>query len=98
MPDYENAGCILLWGYNPNTSWLAAAGAIAKGRARGAKLVVADPRHVGLAVKADQWLQVRPGTAGALGLAMPRLVVGRGRFAAGFLRALPHGPFLFPHA
>ena len=44
-PDYERAGCILLWGFNPSTSWLAAAGAIADARARGAKLVVVDPRH-----------------------------------------------------
>jgi anaerobic selenocysteine-containing dehydrogenase len=25
MPDYENTGCILLWGFNPATSWLAQA-------------------------------------------------------------------------
>jgi anaerobic selenocysteine-containing dehydrogenase len=72
-PDYERAGCILLWGYNPTTSWLAAAGVIADARARGAKLVVIDPRHVGFAVKADRWLQVRPGTDGAVALAMAPL-------------------------
>ena len=58
-PDYERAGCILLWGFNPSTSWLAAAGAIAEARARGAKLIVVDPRRIGLAVKADHWLPVR---------------------------------------
>src|SRR5215467_11438962 len=35
-PDYERAGCILLWGHNPSTSWIAAANAVAKARARGA--------------------------------------------------------------
>ncbi len=43
-PDYERAGCILLWGHNPSTSlacrrWRR----IADARARGAKLVVVDP-------------------------------------------------------
>src|SRR5579863_1976196 len=60
-PDYARAGCILLWGFNPSTSWLAAAGAVADARAAGAKLIAIDPRHAGLAVKADRWLQIRPG-------------------------------------
>ena len=67
MPDYARAGCILLWGHNPSTSLIAGATRIAEARARGAKLVVVDPRHVGFAVKADQWLRVRPGTDAALG-------------------------------
>jgi anaerobic selenocysteine-containing dehydrogenase len=70
MPDYAQAGCILLWGHNPSTSLLAAATRIAEARARGAKLIVVDPRHVGFAVKADCWLPVRPGTDAAVALAI----------------------------
>ena len=55
-PDYERAGCILLWGHNPSTSLLAAATKIADPRARGAKLVAVDPRRIWFAVKADCWL------------------------------------------
>ena len=73
-PDYARAGCILLWGHNPSTSWLAA-GAIADARARGAKLVVVDPRHAGFALKADRWLQVRPGTDGAVALAIAGVMI-----------------------
>lgn len=94
IPDYERAGCILLWGHNPSTSWLAAAGAVAEARARGAKLVVVDPRRVGLAVKADHWLPVRPGTDGALALAIAGEMIGHGWFDAAFTREWTNGPFL----
>lgn len=93
-PDYERANCILLWGHNPNTSWLAAAGAVAKARARGAKLVVVDPRRVGMAVKADQFLPVRPGTDGALALSIAGEMVAHGWFDAAFVREWTNGAFL----
>jgi hypothetical protein len=31
MPDYQRTGCILLWGFNPATSWLAQATAVKAG-------------------------------------------------------------------
>ena len=93
-PDYERAGCILLWGHNPSTSWLAAAGAIVRARARGAKLVVVDPRRVGLAVKADHWLPVRPGTDGALALCIAGVMIEQDWFDAQFVRDWTNGPFL----
>lgn len=94
MPDYERAECILLWGHNPSTSWLAAADAVAQARARGAKLVVVDPRRVGLAVKADHWLPVRPGTDGALALAICGEMIAHDWFDAAFVREWTNGPFL----
>ncbi len=93
-PDYRRAGCILLWGYNPSTSNLAAAGAIVKARACGAKLVVIDPRHVGIAVKADHWLPVWPGTDGALALSLAAVMIEHGWFDAAFVRDWTNGPFL----
>ncbi|HET7881792.1 MAG TPA: molybdopterin-dependent oxidoreductase, partial [Acetobacteraceae bacterium] len=93
-PDFERAGCILLWGFNPSTSWLAAAGAIADARARGAKLVVIDPRRIGLAVKADHWLSVRPGTDGAVALSLGGVMIEQGWFDADFVRAWTNAPFL----
>jgi anaerobic selenocysteine-containing dehydrogenase len=93
-PDYERAGCILLWGHNPSTSWIAAANAVAKARARGASLIVVDPRRVGLAVKADHWLQVRPGTDGVLALAIAGEMIAQGWFDTAFVRDWTNGPFL----
>ena len=94
MPDYAQAGCILLWGHNPSASLLAAATRIADARARGAKLVVVDPRHIGFAVKADCWLRVRPGTDAAVALAIAGVMIGEGWFDAEFVRRWTNGPFL----
>ncbi|HNA30905.1 MAG TPA: molybdopterin-dependent oxidoreductase, partial [Thiobacillaceae bacterium] len=72
MPDYPRTGCILLWGFNPSTTWLAQATAIQAARRRGARLIVVDPRRAGLAASADVWLRPRPGTDAALALGMAR--------------------------
>ena len=60
LPDLENAGCILFWGYNPSVARLAHATATVAAVGRGAKLIVVDPRKAGLAAKADHWLRVHP--------------------------------------
>ena len=39
------------------------------------RLIVVDPRHAGLASKADLWLRVRPGTDGALALGLANLMI-----------------------
>jgi len=93
-PDYERAGCILLWGHNPSTSLLAAATKVADARARGAKLIVVDPRRIGFAVKADSWLRVRPGTDAAIALAIAGVMIDQGWFDTEFVRDWTNGPFL----
>jgi anaerobic selenocysteine-containing dehydrogenase len=93
-PDYERAGCILLWGHNPSTSLLAAATKVADARARGAKLIVVDPRRIGFAGKADSWLRVRPGTDAAVALALAGVMIDQGWFDAEFVRDWTNGPFL----
>ena len=86
MPDLDNAGCILFWGYNPSVARLAHATATTAALRRGAKLIVVDPRRAGLASKADHWLRVRPGTDGALALSMTHVMLERGWYDQNFLR------------
>ncbi len=86
LPDLENAGCILFWGYNPSVARLAHATSTVAAVARGAKLVVIDPRKAGLAAKADHWLRVRPGTDGALALSMAHVMIEHGWYDADFVR------------
>ncbi|MCL4744523.1 MAG: molybdopterin-dependent oxidoreductase, partial [Burkholderiaceae bacterium] len=38
-PDFENTGCIVLWGHNPSATWLDHAAATAAAQARGARLI-----------------------------------------------------------
>jgi len=83
-----------LWGHNPGTSLLAAATKVADARARGAKLIVVDPRRIGFAVKADCWLPVRPGTDAAIALAIAGVMIDQGWFDAEFVRDWTNGPFL----
>ena len=93
-PDWEHAGCALLWGHNPGASWIAQARQVADAHARGAKLVVVDPRRAGAANKADLWLRVRPGTDGALALGIARVVLVEGWYDRDFVRDLTNAPFL----
>src|SRR5215468_10501624 len=62
MPDIEQSGVLILWGYNPSFTRLTHATAVVEARKRGMRLIVVDPRHVGLANKADLWLRVRADT------------------------------------
>jgi anaerobic selenocysteine-containing dehydrogenase len=98
MPDYEKTGCILLWGFNPATSWLAQTTLIKAAQKRGAKLVVVDPRRVGLANGADQWLQLRPGSDGVLAMALAGVQIDHGWFDRAFIRRWSNGPFLINSA
>jgi anaerobic selenocysteine-containing dehydrogenase len=70
VPDFASADVMMLWGNNPEATWLARSVEINKARKRGAKLLVVDPRPTGLARKADVWLQVRPGTDQLLALGL----------------------------
>jgi anaerobic selenocysteine-containing dehydrogenase len=94
MPDLENAGCILFWGYNPNLARLAHATATVEAVKRGARLIVVDPRRTGPAKKADIWLQVRPGTDTALALGIAQVMIERGWYDREFIRDWTNGPLL----
>lgn len=93
-PDYDNARCILLWGFNPQASWPADAMRITRAKARGAKIIVIDPRKAGVVDKADIWLRVRPGSDGALALAMIHVLLEEELYDNSFVRDWTNGPFL----
>lgn len=94
MPDLQRAQCILFWGYNPVTSRVAHAVETTDALRRGAKLVVVDPRRVGFAGRADHWLQVRPGTDGALALALAGELLRNGWYDASFVESWTNAPLL----
>lgn len=94
MPDIANSGCMILWGYNPSYTRITHATAVVEALKRGMRLIVVDPRHVGLANKADLWLRVRPGTDGALALGIASLMIERGWYDRDFIRDWSNGPLL----
>jgi len=93
-PDFEQTRCVILWGHNPSATWLDHATATAAAKIRGAKLIVIDPRRAGFAMRADQWLRVRPGSDGALALGLARSMIRNSWFDKTFIRDWSNGPLL----
>lgn len=74
--DWDQAQCLVLIGTHigedaRNTMMQD----LANARARGAKLIVVDPRYSSAAMKADYWLPIRPGTDTALLLAWMNVLI-----------------------
>ena len=97
-PDLAHSKTFLLWGHNPSSTSLVLAHDIVSARARGMKTIVVDPRRIGIGSHADQLLQVRPGTDGALALAIIHCFMEEGWYDAAFARHWTNGPFLLDTA
>jgi anaerobic selenocysteine-containing dehydrogenase len=93
-PDVAQSNAFLLWGHNPSSTSLILAHDIVTARKRGMKIVAVDPRRVGIAAQADVLLQVRPGTDGALALAMIDVAITEKLFDESFMRQWSNGTFL----
>jgi anaerobic selenocysteine-containing dehydrogenase len=84
--DAEYSKCAIAWGSNPSQTyitWLKRA--LKAGLNNGAKLVVIDPIFTETASQADIWLQVRPGTDGALALGMLNVIINEGLYDKDFV-------------
>ncbi|WP_175596276.1 nitrate reductase subunit alpha [Thermomonospora catenispora] len=73
--DWWDAGYLIMWGSNlpvtrtPDSHWMAEA------RYRGQKVVAVSPDYADNVTFADEWLAPRPGTDGALALAMGHVIL-----------------------
>jgi anaerobic selenocysteine-containing dehydrogenase len=73
--DLANARLIVLWGKNPAETNIHQMSFIRQAQDAGARVVVIDPRRTDSAEGADLLIQPRPGTDGALALAVARVLV-----------------------
>jgi anaerobic selenocysteine-containing dehydrogenase len=89
--DYLHAKLIVIWGANPGASGIHLVPFLKEARAKGAALVVIDPRATALARQADLHLAVRPGTDVAVALAVHRFLFEEGFADQAFLAAHAHG-------
>ena len=89
--DYPEASVIILWGVNPSATGIHLIPYVRDAQARGAKLVVIDPRTTALAKSADIHLAVKPGTDVAVALAMHRFLFANGFADDAFLREHTRG-------
>jgi len=91
LPDFRNTKYALIFGWNPlgATKWAHLPRIILDGLDSGAKLVVVDPRCSETAEKAlaygGRWLPVKPGTDGALALAIANVIIAEGRQDTNFI-------------
>ncbi len=100
VPDYGRADLIIIWGANPVYSGTpqGTLSRILDAKDRGTRLIVIKPQMQPDAAKADVWVPVRPGTDGALALAMLNVVVNEqlydkkfvDEWCYGFDKLVPH--------
>jgi anaerobic selenocysteine-containing dehydrogenase len=98
--DYEHADLIVVWGANPVYAGtpMGKLRRILDAKDRGAKLMVIKPEMQPDAAKADIWVPIRPGTDGALALAMLNVIINEhlydaefvSRWCYGFDKLVPH--------
>jgi formate dehydrogenase (coenzyme F420) alpha subunit len=92
-----NANCILLWGRNPDESYWPVGRIVRERVQAGAKLITIDPRRIPIS-KLGIYLQPRPGTDGAIALAMMNVIIEEDlwdkefvdKYATGFDRLTEH--------
>jgi anaerobic selenocysteine-containing dehydrogenase len=82
---FAHARLILIWGSNTLTSNLHLWPFIADARSRGARVIVIDPAETRTARAADEWIAIRPGTDGALALALMHVIIAEGLHDAAYV-------------
>ncbi len=84
--DLENAQLIVLWGKNPAETNIQQMIPIEKAQAKGAKLIVIDPRRTPSSERADLLIQPKPGTDGILALAIAKLLIEKNQIDSAFIQ------------
>lgn len=93
VPDVARSDIVVVWGQNPATEEgpQLLLRDIENAQARGARVVVVDPRRAGIGELADWWVPLTPGGDGALALALIKRVVESDRYDETFVREFTAG-------
>ena len=77
LADFIQSKYVMLFGWNPTSAikWVHLPRIITRAIENGARLVVVDPYLSDTAAKAQEWVSLRPGTDGALALAMAHVII-----------------------
>lgn len=82
----RHSDLIIIWGGNPVSTQVNVMTHVMRAKKRGAKLVVVDPYKTATAEKADLHIALKPGTDGALAVAMINVLFAEGFADWGYLR------------
>ncbi len=87
LADFIQSKYILLFGWNPTSAikWVYLPRILTRAVERGARLVVVDPYLSDTAAKGHDWLAIRPGTDGALALALSHCIIRDGTYDKEFV-------------
>ncbi|MGL5330827.1 MAG: molybdopterin-dependent oxidoreductase [Peptostreptococcaceae bacterium] len=75
IEDMQNSKNIFIWGKNPAYTTIHTMQMLKKAKANGSKIIVIDPIKTNTAKIADYYIQVNPGTDGALAMAMAKIII-----------------------
>ncbi|MBI4055369.1 MAG: molybdopterin-dependent oxidoreductase [Elusimicrobia bacterium] len=91
--DFMHTKYILLFGWNPTSAlkWIHLGRIIPKAIEQGAKMVVVDPYLSDTAAKGHEWVSIRPGTDGAMALAMAHVIVKERLYDEKFIQEWTYG-------
>jgi len=92
VPEFsEHTQCFLIVGSNTSEAHPLVAGHVMEAQARGAKLVVVDPREIQMGRLADVYLRFRPGTDVAFLNGMMNVIIGEGLADEAFVEERTEG-------
>ena len=87
LGDFHSTKCIVLYGHNPRRhSWTMIYNYIRLAQARGAKLIVLDPRVTKNALKADIHLPLKPGSDAAMTFGFLNVIINEGLYDKKFVK------------
>ena len=89
--DYAEAGCLMVVGADASANHPVIAVRFRQAVARGARLIVVNPKRVELCDQADLWIQERPGTDVALFNAMAKVILDEGLARLDWIAARTEG-------
>jgi anaerobic selenocysteine-containing dehydrogenase len=92
--DHANAKCNVAWAGNFALVYEKAFSRMKQAKAKGAKLIVIDPRFTETARIADLWLQLRPATDGALMLCWINTIIRENLYDREFVEKWTNAPYL----
>ena len=92
--DWVNSKYLILWGANLLETRIPDAHFMTEARMRGAKVVAIFPEYNPVSIHADLFVPVKPGTDGALGLAMANVIVNENLYDAAYVKQFTDFPFL----
>ena len=93
-PDWERTRYFMLWGTAEDHASNPFKRGIEEIKRRGARFVAVNPVRTGYQAVADEWVPIRPGTDGALAMALIHCLLRDGNFDADFLGRYTNAPYL----